>query len=96
MDGHTAELLVATVGAYVVIGAVFAMFFLWRWVGKLDSAARHGTWGFRLLVFPGVTALWPLLAARLLTGATAPLEEWTAHRRAARRNPTRPRVEGLP
>ena len=61
-----AQLLVQTVGTYGVLGAAFALVFLWRWVGRLDSAAEHGTWGFRVLVFPGVAALWPLFVVRLL------------------------------
>ena len=33
-------------------------------VPRIDPAARGTGWGFRLLVFPGVVALWPLLAVR--------------------------------
>ena len=61
-----AQLLVQTITIYVGAGAVFAVLFLWRWVGQLDSAAEHGTWGFRVLVFPGVAALWPFFVVRLL------------------------------
>jgi hypothetical protein len=62
----TAQLLVDVLGAYAAAGAVFAAAFLWRWVGRLDPAAAHATWGFRALVFPGVVIFWPLFAARLL------------------------------
>lgn len=61
-----AQLLVQTVALHVGIGATFAALFLWRWVGRLDSAAEHGTWGFRVLVFPGVAVLWPLFVVRLI------------------------------
>lgn len=61
-----AQLLVQTITIYAAVGAVFAVVFLWRWVGQLDTAAEHGTWGFRMLVFPGVAALWPLFAVRLI------------------------------
>ena len=88
----TAQLLVNLSGCYAALGAVFAVAFLWRWVGRLDPAAVHATWGFRVLVFPGVVMLWPIFVARLLRGATAPPDEWTAHRSAARR---RGRVEVL-
>ena len=66
MTVAAAQLLVHTVTIYVGIGAAFAAVFLWQWVGRLDSAAEHGTWGFRVLVFPGVAALWPLFVVRLL------------------------------
>jgi hypothetical protein len=81
-----AQTLVRIVGVYVTIGLLFAVVFVWRLVGRLDPAARHGTTGFRVLILPGVIALWPYLAARLAFGASAPPEEWTAHRRSARRH----------
>ena len=62
----TAQLLVNVLGAYAVLGAVFAAFFLWRWVGRLDPAAAHATWGFRVLVFPGVVIFWPLFVSRVI------------------------------
>ena len=62
----TAELLVHLLEGYAVCGAVFAVLFLWRWVGQLDPAAVQATWGFRVLVFPGVVLFWPMFAVRLL------------------------------
>ena len=81
----TAQLLVTVAAGYAAAGALFAVMFLWRWVGGLDPAAAHATWGFRALVFPGVVMFWPLFAVRLLRGATQPPDEWTAHRAAAKR-----------
>ena len=66
MSVAAAQFLVQTVALYVGVGAAFAAVFLWRWVGRSDSAAEHGTWGFRLMVLPGVAALWPLFAVRLI------------------------------
>jgi len=66
MTVATAQLLVQILTVYAGIGGVFAAVFLWRSVGRLDSAAEHGTWGFRVLVFPGVAALWPLFVVRLV------------------------------
>jgi hypothetical protein len=61
----TAQLLVNVLGGYAAAGIVFAAFFLWRGIGRLDPAAAHATWGFRALVFPGVVVFWPLFAWRL-------------------------------
>jgi hypothetical protein len=66
MTVPAAQSLVQTMAFYFALGATFALVFLWRWVGRLDPAAEHGTWGFRLLVFPGVAALWPLFVVRLI------------------------------
>ena len=59
-----AELAVAAAGAYVAAGALFAAAFVTWGVGRVDPAARAGTRGFRLIILPGATALWPLLAVR--------------------------------
>lgn len=50
----TAQLLVDVLGAYAAAGAVFAILFLWRWVGRLDPAAATP---------PGASACWCFLAS---------------------------------
>lgn len=59
-----ATLLVHALEIYAAAGLVFAVFFLWRGVARLDSAAAGSPLGFRLIILPGVVALWPLLAWR--------------------------------
>jgi len=54
------------VGGYLAVGCAFAVPFVLRWCGRLDPSAAHGNWGFRLVIFPGVAALWPILLRRLL------------------------------
>lgn len=85
MSVSNAQLLVNAVALYLGCGVLFAVPFLWRWVGRLDPVARHSTAGFKAIVFPGVVAFWPFFAVRLLAGRRAPVEEWTAHRRASAR-----------
>lgn len=66
MTVAAAEFLIQTLAIYLGCGAAFAVLFLWRWVGLLDPAAAHGTLGFRVLIFPGVTTLWPLFLVRVV------------------------------
>ena len=68
---------------YLGVGLVFAIPFVLVGAGRIDPAARHGTWGFRLLILPGAAALWPLLAWRWVTSTGSPPVEGNAHRRAA-------------
>ena len=75
--------LVNVLSVYAVIGLVFAIAFVWKGVGKIDPAAVQGTIGFRILIIPGVAALWPILARRWLRGEGPP-EERNAHRDATR------------
>jgi hypothetical protein len=75
--------LVNALGLYALLGLLFAVPFVLRGVGRVDPAAREGTWGFRLLILPGVVAFWPVFARRLAAGVTAPPVESNPHRRAA-------------
>lgn len=70
--------------AYLVGGLLFAIPFVLVGVKRIDPHAAHGSWGFRMLIFPGTVFLWPLLARRWLAGAGEPPEERNAHRSAAR------------
>lgn len=78
-----AQWLVMLLQLYALIGFLFAIAFLWRGVGKTDPVAAEGTRGFKILIFPGCVAFWPLLMRRWLGGTTSPPDETNAHRRAA-------------
>ena len=58
--------LVTLFGVYALIGVLFALPFLLRGAEQIDEAATQGSWGFRVLILPGVIALWPLLARQWL------------------------------
>jgi hypothetical protein len=57
-------LLVYGLAAYAVAGFMFAVWFVIAGIGRIDTAARDARVGFRLIVLPGVVALWPLLLKR--------------------------------
>jgi hypothetical protein len=79
-----AALLLLT-AAYLCCGLVFAIPFVIAGVGRCDPHARHGSWGFRLLILPGTTALWPMLLKRWIKGALPPVER-NAHRLLSKRD----------
>jgi hypothetical protein len=80
-----AEVLIASVAAYAALGIAFALAFVVRGAGRIDPGAAAGTLGFRILIFPGAAALWPLLAARWRRTSGVPPEQRDAHADAARR-----------
>lgn len=47
--------------AYLLAGVVFAILFLRKGIGKVDVSAHGSGFGFRLIIFPGTVALWPVL-----------------------------------
>jgi hypothetical protein len=76
---------VRLLGLYAILGFLFGLAFVSRGVERLDPGARGATLGFRLIILPAAIALWPLLARRWSSGASAPPIESNAHRRAAAR-----------
>jgi membrane protein implicated in regulation of membrane protease activity len=82
-----AHWIVIITAAYLMIGLVVGIIVVLTGLGRLDPVAAHGTWGFRLLVLPGMAALWPIILSRVVRGVRHPPEESNAHRRAARRKP---------
>lgn len=80
-----ATAIVTGLAIYGTSGALFAIVFLVAGVTRIDPAAEHATWGFRLIIAPGVVLWWPLLAVRWIRGARRPPREVNSHRRLARR-----------
>ncbi len=75
--------IVGGLTVYAAVGVVFALLFVTRGVNRIDPIARESTWGFRVMIFPGSVALWPLLLKRWVLGRQPPSER-NAHRNAAR------------
>lgn len=87
MSESLAAAIVLAATAYVGAGLVLAVPLVVGGLGRLDPAARTASWGFRVIVMPGVVLLWPLLVVRLAAGDTHPPIERNAHRRRAATRP---------
>jgi len=79
-----AQVLIAAVAVYLAAGLVFAAQFVLRGAKRIDPDARGASWGFRLAIFPGVAALWPLFLRCKAVGDDPEPRERTPHREAAR------------
>ena len=62
----TFAVLLSIAAVYAACGVVVAALFLARWCKSFDPSAKDGTWGFRVLIVPGVVALWPVIVAKVL------------------------------
>lgn len=60
------ELFVDALTLYAVMGVVFAIAFVARGISRIDTHAEGAGLAFRLIVFPGIAALWPFLLSRWL------------------------------
>jgi len=61
--------LVDGVFAYLALGLLFATVFVSVGIAAVDPVARGASAGFRLMIFPGVTALWPMFLMRWIAKA---------------------------
>jgi hypothetical protein len=59
-----ARAVLGLLAVHGLAGLAFAARFLPRRIERVDASARGSSWAFRLLILPGVVALWPLLWAR--------------------------------
>jgi hypothetical protein len=59
-----AALFVDVFAAYSLIGVMFAALFVIFGIHRVDPVAEGAPSSFRLIVVPGVAALWPLLLVR--------------------------------
>ena len=56
-----AEWLLRIAGLYLGVGIAFAVAFVIWGVERVDGGARGSPLAFRLLIVPGVAALWPVV-----------------------------------
>lgn len=80
MSETVAQAFVTALALYAGIGLVFGVAFVSYGVSRLDVEARGAGLGFRLIILPGVAALWPLLLYRWMRGVSTPPIERNPHR----------------
>jgi hypothetical protein len=75
------KIFVYALETYAGLGLIFAALFVWIGIQRLDSEAQGSGIGFRLLILPGVAALWPMFLLRSMRGTVEPPIEKNPHRR---------------
>jgi len=63
MIEQTFSVLVNVGAVYAGCGLIVAVLFLALWCKSFDPSATDGSWGFRVLIVPGIIALWPVIIA---------------------------------
>jgi hypothetical protein len=64
-----AEVILLTAGVYAGVGAVFGLAFVTMGAARVDHAAAGARWPFRLLIWTGISALWPLMLIKWVRAA---------------------------
>lgn len=49
---------------YLVLGALFTIPFLLRGIFAIDHRVKGSSWGFYIIIIPGVILLWPVLLTK--------------------------------
>ncbi len=70
----TANGIVTAVEWYLGVGLAVAVAFA-ALVGRVEPSARGGSFAFRLLILPGATLLWPLVAVRTVRALLRPAKK---------------------
>jgi len=61
---NTIQLIIYIILVYLLIGIVFSIFFYLKGIKKVDEVAIGSTFGFKLIVFPGIVVFWPFLLTK--------------------------------
>ena len=77
---HIAKVFVDVLAIYTALGVLFAMAFVTVGISQVDSETKGSSWGFRVIIFPGVVAFWPLLLSRWARGVGEPPTQKDPHR----------------
>lgn len=51
---------------YLLIGLVFAIYFVWRGAAQIDESAQNISWVLRLMLLPASIAFWIILLPKVL------------------------------
>jgi hypothetical protein len=65
---QTVTAILEGAAAYAALGAVFAVAFIASGLARIDHGAKGAGLVFRLMIVPGLIALWPLMLVRWLAG----------------------------
>jgi len=60
------EIFVYVFYAYLAIGFLFGLWFIFKGVQKIDAGVQNVKWVLRLMILPGTMALWPVLLQKYL------------------------------
>lgn len=79
MSDAAAHVLLWIAALYIGVGCVVALAMIAGGLSRIDSSARHAPLTFRLIVTPGLIALWPWALVRWVRTNLTKANEGDAH-----------------
>jgi hypothetical protein len=73
MSAAWAEGVLAVLSFYLAAGGLFAAVIAVKGLARIDAGARDMPWSARLLILPGLVALWPLMLVKCLEQKAPPV-----------------------
>lgn len=67
-----ASIFLWILGTYLGLGVLFVFPFQVKGIYVIDENAKGGSMGFRLIIIPGIIALWPFLLKKWLAKIEKP------------------------
>ena len=58
------EILLIIAAVYLLMGVLFVIPFLIKGLNKVDEGAHGSTFGFKIIIIPGVIVFWPVLLTK--------------------------------
>jgi len=60
------DILLLLIALYLFLGFIFVIAFLIKGIDLVDEGAHGSTFGFKLIIIPGVIVFWPVLMKKWL------------------------------
>jgi hypothetical protein len=57
-------IIVTIIEGYITIGILFAIFFVFFKIKKVDDSSIHAPIFFKVLIFPGLALMWPFIIGK--------------------------------
>jgi hypothetical protein len=73
MSTVLAERIVSFAGLYLAIGGLFALWFVTFGARRIDPSAKGMPLQARLMIFPGVVGLWPIMLLKTFIQKAPPV-----------------------
>ena len=63
------QLILIVILIYALAGFIFMIPFIVKGITQIDQASEHSSFGFKLIIIPGIIVFWPVLLKKWLNSS---------------------------